>query len=94
MINIAKPQMGPDEKQAVLGVLVSGMIAHGAGCATCYPIPSHRQSHYVTELGYHVSMPVAEQAALEVVSLPVHPALRGDDPRTVVEAANSFPRAV
>ena len=92
MINIAKPQMGPKEKQAVLEVLDSGMIAYVVGCATYFPVPFHRQAHYVNELEYHVSMPVAEQAALEVVSLPDYPALRGDDLRTVAEAANSFPR--
>lgn len=61
MINIAEPQMGPEEKQAVLEVLDSGMIAYVVGCATYYPVP-------------------------------IHPALRGDDLRAVVKAANSFPR--
>ena len=70
---------------------VEHMKAHGVGCATYYPVPIHKQTYYVNELGYDVSMPVAEQAALEVVSLPVHPALSEDDLRTVVEAANSFP---
>jgi perosamine synthetase len=70
---------------------VEHMKARGVGCATYYPVPIHKQTYYVNELGYDVSMPVAEQAALEVVSLPVHPALSEDDLETVVEAANSFP---
>ena len=93
MINIAKRQMGPEEKQAVLEVLDSGMIAQGIGGATYYPVLIHKQTYYVNESSYAVSMPGAEQAALEVVSLPVHPALSEDDLGAVVEAANSVPGA-
>ena len=46
----------------------------GIGVGVYYPIPIHVQPLY-KKLGYDVSLPVTEQAALEVLSLPVHPAL-------------------
>jgi dTDP-4-amino-4,6-dideoxygalactose transaminase len=51
----------------------------GVGSAVHYALPVHRQPLYI-ELGYgDVSMPGAERAAAQVLSLPVHPALGDDD---------------
>ncbi len=50
-----------------------------------YPTPVHRQPLY-RKLGYDDSLPVAEQAAQEVVSLPVHPALSREDIRYIIES--------
>jgi dTDP-4-amino-4,6-dideoxygalactose transaminase len=69
---------------------VDYMRTQDVGCGVYYPVPIHQQTYYVNDLGYNVVMPVAEQAAREVVSLPVHPALSEADLRTVVEAVNSF----
>ncbi len=66
---------------------------HGIGYGIYYPVPIHRQTFYVNELNYDVSMPEAERAAQEVISLPVHPALTQDDLDAIVEAVNSFPGA-
>jgi perosamine synthetase len=58
----------------------------GVGSAIHYPTPVHRQPMYL-ELGYgEVSMPVAEVAAAQVLSLPVHPALTDDDLDRIVES--------
>lgn len=66
----------------------------GVATAVHYPLPIHRQPFYQEQctLWRAVSansctasaLPVAEQAAREVLSLPVHPALSTDDLHTIV----------
>ncbi|HXF69486.1 MAG TPA: DegT/DnrJ/EryC1/StrS family aminotransferase [Thermoflexus sp.] len=53
-----------------------------------YPTPVHRQPLY-QRLGYHESFPVAEKAAQEVLSLPIHPTLRDEELHYVVEQLNT-----
>ncbi|HLZ59292.1 MAG TPA: DegT/DnrJ/EryC1/StrS family aminotransferase [Ktedonosporobacter sp.] len=55
----------------------------GVGTAIHYPRPIHQQPFYM-EQGLSASLPIAEQAAREVLSLPVHPALSQDDLATIV----------
>jgi dTDP-4-amino-4,6-dideoxygalactose transaminase len=51
-----------------------------------YPVPLHLQAAY-KELGIGPgSLPVSEQAAREVLSLPMYPELTGDQIKTVAEA--------
>lgn len=69
--------------------VLAGLQAQGIGCGVYYPVPVHQQRVY-TELGYDVSLPEAEQAALEVISLPVHPALSSADLETIVAAVNGL----
>ncbi len=58
----------------------------GIGTAVHYEVPVHRQPLYVG-LGYgEASMPEAERAALEVLSIPVHPALSDEDLERVASA--------
>jgi perosamine synthetase len=58
----------------------------GVGTAVHYPVPIHRQPLYL-DLGYGaVSMPVAEAAAEQVLSLPVHPALSDADLDRIVDS--------
>lgn len=54
----------------------------GIGTGIHYPMPIHRQPYY-QELGFNISLPVAEEAARQVLSLPVHPALSEDDLATI-----------
>ncbi len=63
---------------------------NGVGSEVYYPVPVHQQSFYMTDLGYNVVLPEAEHAALEVLSLPVHPALSQADLETIVAAVDSF----
>jgi dTDP-4-amino-4,6-dideoxygalactose transaminase len=63
---------------------------NGVGSEVYYPVPVHQQSFYVGELGYQLSLPEAERAALEVLSLPVHPALSQADLETIVAKVNEF----
>lgn len=58
----------------------------GIGTAVHYPVPVHRQPLYLN-LGYQeVSLPIAEQAASEVLSLPVHPGLSDSDLDSIIDA--------
>jgi len=60
------------------------------GSEVYYPVPVHQQSFYVSDLGYHVSLPESERAAMEVLSLPIHPSLTQADLETIVAAVNEF----
>ncbi len=64
------------------------------GCGVYYPVPVHNQSYYTRELGYQLSLPEAERAAEEVLSLPVHPGLSSSDLETIVAAVNEFTAAL
>lgn len=63
---------------------------HGVGSEVYYPVPIHQQSFYVSDLGYHDSLPETECATMEVLSLPVHPGLTASDLGTIVAAVNEF----
>lgn len=63
------------------------------GCGVYYPVPVHKQSYYTQELKYNQSLPVAERAAEEVVSLPVHPSLSPADLESIVASVNEFTAA-
>jgi perosamine synthetase len=66
---------------------IEALKERGVGSAVYYPVPVHRQQVYL-ELGYDLSLPEAERATAEVLSLPVHPALTQQDLETIVRAVN------
>lgn len=66
------------------------LLAQGIGSEVYYPVPVHKQNFYVENLGYDLKLPEAERAALEVLSLPVHPALSTEDLETIVTAVEDF----
>jgi len=61
----------------------------GVGVGIHYPTPIHKQPLY-KQLGYDDSLPVAEAARREVLSLPVHPSLSKDDLKSIVDAVASL----
>lgn len=63
---------------------------NGVGSEVYYPVPVHKQHFYVQELGSPLTLPVAERTALEVLSLPVHPALSSTDLETIAARVNEF----
>ena len=63
---------------------------HNVGSEIYYPVPIHKQSFYVSDLGYRGTYAEAERAANEVLSLPVHPALSMDDLEKVASLVSNF----
>jgi dTDP-4-amino-4,6-dideoxygalactose transaminase len=62
----------------------------GIGCETYYPVPLHAQKCY-SHLGYKPgALPVAEQKAKEVISLPVFPELTTDEQEYVIDTVRAF----
>lgn len=62
----------------------------GVGTGIFYPVPANRQAH-LQALGLgNVTLPIAEQLAREVISLPVHPQLSQADLETIVAEVNKL----
>jgi dTDP-4-amino-4,6-dideoxygalactose transaminase len=59
----------------------------GVGTGVFYPVPAHLQS-YVRDLLGDIHLPITEQLAREVISLPVHPHLSQADLEQIVAAVN------
>lgn len=71
-------------------ILCHHLEEHGVGYGIYYPLPLHRQPLY-TRLGYaDLSLPEAERAAQEVVSIPVHPGLSDRELQHIVQAFYDF----
>lgn len=77
----------PDGKRDALARHLS---ENGIGYGIYYPVPIHQQTYYKQVLGYDQSLPEAERAAEEVLSLPVHPGLSKRDLNTIVDVVNAF----
>lgn len=58
--------------------IASLLNSKGIGTGIYYPLPIHKQPVY-KELGFKDSLPVSEKAALEVLSLPIHPSITKSD---------------
>jgi len=70
--------------------LVERLHRNGVGANIYYRIPVHQQPFY-RGLGYNDSLPIAEAASQEVISLPVHPGLSPRDLHRIVQAVNRRP---
>jgi len=66
------------------------LLENGVGSEIHYPIPPHLSEAY-QELGYHEGdFPIAEQAAHEVLSLPMFNGMTDPEITAVIEAINHF----
>ncbi len=62
----------------------------GVGTEVYYPVPVHKQELYL-DMGYEGQrFPESEQAAQQVVSLPVHPSVTQEDLETIVAAVEGL----
>ncbi|MDD5112009.1 MAG: DegT/DnrJ/EryC1/StrS family aminotransferase [Candidatus Altiarchaeota archaeon] len=72
--------------------VVSKLSDKGVGTGIYYPLPIHQQELY-KKLGYNVSLPVTERVCGEVISLPVHPAVKKGDLKVIVDAFKEIKNA-
>jgi dTDP-4-amino-4,6-dideoxygalactose transaminase len=89
-IPMVSPLSGVDSAWHLLVVRVPGREAVrraldevGVGTGVHYPVPCHRQHAYADQRT--PALPVAEQAAVEVLSLPFYPHMRDDEVAYVAE---------
>jgi dTDP-4-amino-4,6-dideoxygalactose transaminase len=71
--------------------VLAGLAERGIAAGVYYPVPVHHQPPYQEQEAAN-SYPAAECAALEVLSLPVHPGLSLEDLETVVASVNELTR--
>jgi perosamine synthetase len=62
---------------------------NGVGTGIFYPVPAHKQG-YMRQIVGDIHLPVTEQMAEEVFSLPVHPHLTREDLFTIVNEVNKL----
>ncbi len=67
--------------------VIKQLTEAGIGTGVFYPVPAHQQG-YMREMAGEYHLPVAEQLAGEVLSLPVHPQLSQADLATIVAEVN------
>lgn len=65
------------------------LTERGIGTGIFYPVPAHQQG-YVREILGEMSLPVTEQLARQVISLPVHPQLTQLDLEQIAAAVNEL----
>ena len=70
-------------------VAVERLKEGGIGTGIFYPIPAHQHA-YMREIVGDIRLPVAEEMAKEVISLPVHPQLSRSDLDTIIEEVNKL----
>ena len=63
---------------------------NGIGTEIYYPVPIHQQAFIRKMVPNLSTMPQSEQAAKEVLSIPVHPSISPADRERIVETINSF----
>jgi dTDP-4-amino-4,6-dideoxygalactose transaminase len=79
----------PDQQDGTRrDAIVEQLKEAGVGTGIFYPLPAHHQPHLQGTGLEHLQLPVAEQAAREVLSLPVHPHIRQADRETIVREVN------
>ena len=74
--------------------LAAALRERGVGTLVHYPIPLHLQPVFAPLGGRPGDLPVAERAAGEILSLPLHPELRDEQAEAVVEAVRAAARSV
>jgi len=99
--HLVLPSPADDQYQPVWHLFVircrnrDAIMAHlkqtGIGHLIHYPIPPHQQEAYADLHDAHGSLPIAEQLAQEVLSLPIGPHLNDHQIDAVIHAVNTAP---
>jgi dTDP-4-amino-4,6-dideoxygalactose transaminase len=92
---VALPEASPDVRHVYHLYVIrtrkrDAMLSHlrskGVGAGIHYPVPLHRQPAYLKQGHGNISLPVTEQVAAEIVSLPMYPELSLDQIAYVSQA--------
>lgn len=70
-----------DKRDKIIEALKSSNIF----CGVHYPVPCHMQKAVTDKFGCNVDLPVTEQLATEIISLPIYPDLSDDEVKLVCE---------
>lgn len=70
--------------------LQAHLTARGIQTLIHYPIPPHRQQAYADSLAANAQLPIAEQLASEVLSLPIGPQMPPEQARQVIAAIRDW----
>jgi len=62
----------------------------GVGNSIVYPLPIHKQPFYQEAVGKELFLPVSEEVAQQVISLPIHPALTKEQLAEMVQIIQGF----
>ncbi len=68
------------------GAVLDHLKQKGIGAGIHYPVPLHRQPAYLKQGYGDISLPITEQVAQEIVSLPMYPELTAEQLTYVAEA--------
>ncbi|HLW01582.1 MAG TPA: DegT/DnrJ/EryC1/StrS family aminotransferase [Ktedonobacterales bacterium] len=68
---------------------IRALAERGIGTAVHYPCPIHQQPFYQQQ-GFQMSLPIAEAAAQQILSLPVHPAISDEDVTTIIQEVSQY----
>lgn len=68
--------------------MLEHLQSKGIGAGIHYPIPLHRQPAYLKQGYGEVQLPITEQAAGEIISLPMYPELEREQIEYVVQAVS------
>ncbi|MFH0863244.1 MAG: DegT/DnrJ/EryC1/StrS family aminotransferase [Candidatus Altiarchaeota archaeon] len=69
--------------------LLEALKAKDIGSGIYYPVPVHKQTYYQS-IGYDETHHASEKAALEVLSLPVHPKVSAEDLKYIADTLNGL----
>lgn len=98
LVGLAQPDGAREDVQHLFVVRVPDrrdeLRAHlkqqGVGSGVHYPVPAHLQAPYASFGGGPGSLPVTEQLAQEVLSLPLYPELTSEDLSYVAQQVQAF----
>jgi dTDP-4-amino-4,6-dideoxygalactose transaminase len=82
-VDVIRPYEAPNVRHVYH---LEHLKSQGVGAGIHYPVPVHRQPAYLKEGYGDVSLPVTEQVASEIVSLPMYPELTREQIEYVAQA--------
>ena len=71
--------------------MLEHLHSKGIGAGIHYPVPLHRQPAYLKQGYGEVHLPITEQAAGEIISLPMYPELSREQIEYIVQAVSEVP---